>query len=166
VLLGLIDGILTVLTLATGHVMRPNDPVTLSLAIKVSLATSFSGACIFFFSKYSNLRQHLIHTEKELNLSHHGRMATTQLGKQALREALVGVIISSVFNFLGALLPLETAVIFPKKQWLAIVTAFSFLFLLGIFIARLVYGTPFKWILALLSAGAAVSYVGYKLNVI
>jgi len=165
-MLGLIDGILTVLTLATGHVLRLDDPVTLSLAIKVAFATSLSGACIYFFSEYSNLRHRLIHAEKELNLSLHGHLATTQLGKQVLRETFIGVLISSLFNFLGAMLPLGTAVIFPNMQWLAIAVAFLLLFLLGISIARLVYGTPIKWILALVLAGAVVSYVGYKLNVV
>jgi predicted membrane protein (TIGR00267 family) len=165
-LLGLIDGILTVLTLATGHVMRSGDPVTLSLAVKVAFATSLSGACIYFFSEYSHLRHRLIHAEKELNLSHHGHLATTQLGKQVLGETFIGVIVSSVFNFLGAMLPLGAAVILPKMQWMSIVIALLLLFFLGIAIARLVYGTPVKWVLALLSAGIIVSYVGYKLNVV
>lgn len=165
-LLGLIDGVLTVLTLATGHILQGKDSLTLSLSLKVAFATSLSGACIYFFSEYSHLRQRLIHAEQELNLMHHGRLATTQLGKQVLKETVTGVFVSSIFSFTGAMLPLGCAVLFPTAQWISIIIALIILFIMGIAIAKLVYGTPFKWVLALLAAGILMGYAGYKLNVV
>jgi predicted membrane protein (TIGR00267 family) len=166
-LLGLIDGILTVLALATGHVLKPGgEPITLSLSLKVAFATSVSGACIYFFSEYSRQRHRLIHAEKELNLATHGKLATTQLGNQILKETLLGVLVSSVCNFAGAILPLGVAMGFPQAQWTAVAIALLMLILLGIGIAALVYGSALAWSISLVSAGAMVAFIGYKLNVV
>lgn len=165
-LLGLIDGILTVLALATGHVLQSGSSLSLSLALKVAFATSLSGACIYFFSEYSRQRQLLIHSEKELNLASHGKLATTQLGKQIFQETAIGMVISSVFNFFGVMIPLIIAVSFPKIQWIAIVIAILMLVVLGVLLARSVFGNPFLWVLALVIAGIVVSFVGYKLHVV
>lgn len=165
-LLGLIDGILTVLALATGHVLQSGSTLSLTLALKVAFATSLSGACIYFFSEYSRQRQTLIHSEQELNLASHGKLATTQLGKQILQETAVGMLISSIFNFLGVMIPLSVAVMFPKIQWIAILIAIMMLVILGILIARLVFGNAWLWVSALVIAGLIVSFVGYKLHVV
>lgn len=166
-LLGLIDGILTVLALATGHVLKHGEtPITLSLSLKVAFATAVSGACIYFFSEYSRQRHRLIHAEKQLNLATHGRLATTHIGRQILRETLWGVLVSSIFNFAGGMLPFSTAMIFPQAQWVAIVIALLMLVLLGIGIASLVYGNALAWSVSLVLAGAFVAFIGYKLNVV
>jgi len=166
-LLGLIDGILTVLVLATGHVLRYTEtPLTLWLSMKVAFATSISGACIYFFSEYSRQRHRLIHAEKELNLATHGKLATTHLGRQILKETLRGVVVSSICNFAGAMLPLSIAMLFPQMQWIAIVIALLMLVFLGIGIASLVYGNALAWSLSLVSAGALVAFIGYKLDVV
>lgn len=165
-LLGFIDGILTVLALATGHVLKGQGTITLNLAFKVAVATSLSGACIYFFSEYSRQRHRLIHAESELNLVKHGRLATTSLGKQILKETVVGMLVSSVCNFLGAMIPLFSAILFPGRQWMAIVIAFAMLMTLGIGISKLVYGKMIVWCTSLFSAGVLVTLVGYELNVV
>jgi len=166
-LLGLIDGILTVLVLATGHVLKHGEtPITLALSVKVAFATAASGACIYFFSEYSRQRHRLIHAEKQLNLATHGKLATTHLGRQILKETLWGVAISSVFNFTGAMLPLGIAMLLPHMQWIAVVVAVLMLVLLGVGIATLVYGNAVSWSLSLALAGALVAFIGYALNVV
>lgn len=165
-LLGLIDGILTVLALATGHVLRAQGSITLGLALKVAFATSLSGACIYFFSEYSRQRHRLVHAETELNLASHGRLATTHLGRQILKETAIGMLVSSICNFLGAMLPLISAILFPEKQWIAILIALVMLIALGVGISRLVYGKAILWCASLFVAGILVSLVGYKLNVV
>jgi predicted membrane protein (TIGR00267 family) len=166
-LLGLIDGILTVLVLATGHVLKHGEtPITLSLSLKVAFATAVSGACIYFFSEYSRQRHRLIHAEKQLNLATHGKLATTQLGRQIFKETLWGVVVSSIFNFAGAMLPLSVAMLFPQMQWIAILIALLMLVLLGVGIASLVYGNAVAWSLSLVLAGVFVAFIGYKLNVV
>ena len=166
-LLGLIDGILTVLALATGHVLNHSaGPITLWFSLKVAFATAASGACIYFFSEYSRQRQGLIHAEKQLNLATHGKLATTQLGRQILKETLWGILVSSVFSFFGGMLPLSIAMLIPHAQWIAIVVALFMLLLLGIGIASLVYGNAFTWSLSLVLAGGLIAFIGYTLNVV
>ncbi|EFK36125.1 MULTISPECIES: hypothetical protein [Chryseobacterium] len=166
-LLGLIDGILTVLALVTGHVLTSEGmPITLSLALKVAFATTVSGAFIYFFSEYSRQHTHLIHAEKQLNLASHGKLATTQLGKRILKDSLRGVIISSICNFSSAMIPMIVALIFPTMQWIALIIALIMLVTVGIGIAHLTYGSATKWSISLLAAGCFVAYIGYKLNVI
>lgn len=166
ILLGLIDGVLTVLVLATGHVLRGGDPLTFLLTLKLSFAASFSGVGVYFFFQYSQLRHRLIRAERELNLVSHGHFATTNLGKRVLREAIIGTVISFFFNFLGAMIPLVVAVLFPKISWISILIALLFLFILGILLSRMVYGSAVKWIIALVLTGIIVGYVGFKLNVV
>jgi predicted membrane protein (TIGR00267 family) len=165
-LLGLIDGILTVLALATGHVMRPGILLSIGLSLRVALGASLSGAFIYSFSEYSRQRHRLIHAERELNLARHGKLATTRLGKQIIKETAIGMIISSFFNFFGVMIPLCFAVLFPKIQWVAIAIALLMLAVLGLLLARLVFGSSLLWIIALLSAGIIVSLIGYALDIV
>lgn len=166
-LLGLIDGILTVLALATGHVLKRGEkPITWSLSLKVAFATAVSGACIYFFSEYSRQRHRLIHAERQLNLTTHGRLATTHLGRQILKETLWGIVVSSVFNFTGAILPLGIAMLCPHMQWISVIVALAMLIILGVGIASLVYGNTAAWSLSLVLAGIFVAFIGYKLNVV
>ncbi len=53
-----------------------------NLAIRVATAALVSGGFVFFVAKYAELRGQLIQAEKELNLTSHGKLATTTLGKK------------------------------------------------------------------------------------
>ncbi|MCO5237089.1 MAG: hypothetical protein M9933_12560 [Chitinophagaceae bacterium] len=83
-----------------------------------------------------------------------------------MKETLWGVLVSSVFNFTGAMFPLSIAMLFPQMQWLAILVALLMLMLLGVGIASLVYGNAAAWSLSLVLAGVFVAFIGYKLNVV
>lgn len=167
ILLGLIDGILTVLTLATGKILgTPHSTFSLGLAIRVALVTSVSGACIYFISEYSRQRIRLIRAEKELNFTQHGKFVTTYLGKQIVRETAVSVVVSGSCCFLGAFIPLSGAVFFPVSAWISVVVALLTLALLGWSIAKIVYGNIFMWVICLFLVGLAVGFIGYELHVI
>jgi predicted membrane protein (TIGR00267 family) len=167
VLLGLIDGILTVLTLATGKILdKPQEAFSLGLAMRVALVTSVSGACMYFISEYSKQRIRLIHAEKELNFTQHGKFVTTNLGKQILKETIQSVFISGSCSFLGAFIPMSGAVFFPRAAWLSMAIALLILALLGWNVAKMVYGNVFTWVVCLFLAGLVVSFIGYKLHVI
>ena len=167
ILLGLIDGILTVLTLATGKILdKPHEGFSLNLAIRVALVTSISGACMYFISEYSRQRIRLIRAEKELNFTQHGKFVTTNLGKQIRKETLQSVIISGSCSLLGAFIPMSGAVFFPGTAWVSLIIALFILALLGWGIARIVYGNAILWVTYLFLAGIVVSFIGYKLRVI
>ena len=84
---GLVDGILTVLTLGAGHVLPGTRPMSLALGLRVAVAGSVSGAFIFLVAHYADLRGEFIEAERQLNLRSHGQLAASQLGKSAFREA-------------------------------------------------------------------------------
>jgi hypothetical protein len=56
----------------------------------------------------------LVHAERQLNLTSHGRFASSRLGCEVLREAAEAAALSSLSSFLGALTPLIVAVIYPN----------------------------------------------------
>jgi predicted membrane protein (TIGR00267 family) len=165
--LGLIDGILTVLTLATGKVLdKTGEEFSLSLALRVAFVTAISGCFVYFISEYTKQRHALVKFEKELNLTRHGKLVTSNLGKQIIKETMVGAFISGSFSFLGAFIPISGAVFFPQYSWFPIIIALLILAALGLSMASLVYGNSMGWVLALLLAGLVVSFIGYELHVI
>jgi predicted membrane protein (TIGR00267 family) len=162
----LTDGILTALTLASNKVIHAQDPVDMSLALRISLAASLSSAFVFWVAEYARLRGDLVHAERQLNLTSHGRLAATHLGKAVLREAIIGAVFSSCTSFLGALLPLIIAVLLPSVSWLAIVAAVVALGALGVIVARSIYANPILWAIALITSGIFLTIMGIELHVV
>jgi predicted membrane protein (TIGR00267 family) len=165
--LGLIEGILTVLTLATGRVLdKKGEVFSLGLALRIAFVTAICGGVVYFYSEYTKQRHTLIKFEKELNLSYHGKLVKSNLGKQILKETIIGSSFSGFFSFSGAFLPISGAVFFPQYSWIPVIIALLILAALGLNVAKLVYGNSISWVLALLLTGITVSFIGYKLHVI
>jgi VIT1/CCC1 family predicted Fe2+/Mn2+ transporter len=112
-----------------------------------------------------NRHSELVRAERQLNLLSHGRLASTHLGRAALRDAFAGALIVSSYSFLGALIPLMVSALLPRPTWLGITIAIGTLALLGIFLAKAVYGSPVRWALVLVVAGALLSFIGVKLEI-
>jgi predicted membrane protein (TIGR00267 family) len=166
-LLGLIDGILTVLTLATGKVLDyTGEKFSLSLGLRLASVTAISGCFVYFISEYTKQRHSLIKFEKELNLTSHGKFVTSNLGKQILKETFIGVLVSGTFSFFGAFIPISGALFFPQYSWLPILIALLILAGLGLGLSNLVYGNKMSWVFGLVLTGIVVSYIGYVLHVI
>jgi len=163
---GLSDGILTALILAGGSLFHPGSPISLGLALRVAAAAAAVGAFIFFVAHYADLRKELVDAERQLNLLEHGRFATTRLGKAVLRESLVSAMIDSGCTFAGALIPLLASMIFPGQSWVGGAVALAALGLLGFLLGRVVYGSPLRWALGLILAGALVAGIGMKLHIV
>jgi len=162
---GLCDGILTALILAAGKLLTGGDSVTVSLALRVAAAATLTGGFAFFVARYADLRSELVRAERQLNLMSHGRFASTRLGRAVLRDAWLGALIISICSFFGAMLPLMISAILPRPTWLGVAVAIGTLALLGIFLAKAVYGSPARWALVLAIAGALLSLIGVKLEI-
>jgi hypothetical protein len=67
--IGLTDGILTALTLASGKVFSSTEPITIGLALRISAASSLSGVFVFFAAEYMRQRGALVHAERQLSLA-------------------------------------------------------------------------------------------------
>jgi VIT1/CCC1 family predicted Fe2+/Mn2+ transporter len=165
-IIGLADGILTALTLTAGRVIHSQPGVDSTLAFRVPLASSLSGAFVFFVAEYGRLRGELVYAERQLNLPTYGSFAASRLGRAVFREAVGGAVISCVCNFLGALLPLLFIVLLPESSWLAIVIAITALGALGVGVAYVVHGNLARWAGALIIAGVLLTFVGTELHII
>jgi predicted membrane protein (TIGR00267 family) len=163
---GLCDGILTALILAAGTLLRDDQAMSIGLALRVACGALASGAFVFFVAHYAELRGELVHAERELNLTSRGRFATTQLGPAVLREAAVAAVIASGSTFVGALLPLLVSALFPRPAWLSIAVAIATLGVLGIGLAKSIFGSPLRWGAALVLGGISVSLIGLKLHIL
>lgn len=163
-IIGFADGILTALTLTAGSVIRSGGQIDGTLALRVPVAASLSGAFVFFVAEYGRLRGELIDAERQLNLTTHGRFAALQLGRAVLRETMEGAAISCLCSFLGALLPLIVSILLPGSSWLAI--AIAALGGLGVGVAQAVYGNPIRWAGALITAGILLTCVGAALHLV
>jgi predicted membrane protein (TIGR00267 family) len=164
--LGFSDGILTALTLAAGRLTSDGRPMTFSLALRLAMAALASGAFVFFVARYAELRRELIRAERQLNITTHGQLATSHLGKTVFWEGVAAAVISSLAAFLGALTPLTVAAVFPRHGWVSILTALVSLALLGVGLARVVHGRVLHWAVGLVLGGGVLSVIGAYLRIV
>jgi len=164
--LGMVDGMLTALTLATGRVIGGNEHLDGLLAIRISAASALSGAFVFFAAEYTRLRGRLARAERQLSLQKAGYLASTRLGRWALMQATSGAVASSGCNFLGALLPLLGGALLPGPAWLPVALTLAALGILGFVLAHTVQGNSARWVLGLLFIGGVLALVGLKLHVV
>lgn len=164
IVVGLTDGILTALTLASGHLLTSTRP-TWGLSLRIAAGSAICGIFVFFTAEYARLRGELLHAERQLNLSSSGQFVTSQLGKQVRADALASAVISSTANFLGALFPLCLGSMMPGRALLAVVPPIAALGVLGIALAKIVMGNTLIWIAALVASGVALSLIGAWLHI-
>ncbi len=162
---GPVDGILTALTLAAGHLLTPERPIYMSLAARIAVASALSGGFVFFVAEYARLRGELVHAERHLNLSSKGQLASSQLGSDILFEAFRGTIIAAIGSFAGAMLPLALGAVLSGVAWLTIAVAVIVLGMLGIVVSQVTRSSPVYWGVALMIAGALLSGAGVALHV-
>jgi VIT1/CCC1 family predicted Fe2+/Mn2+ transporter len=163
--IGPVDGILTALILAAGHIVRPEQPIGIMLAVRIGIAAALSGGFVFFFAEYARLRGELKHAERHLNLRSRGRLALSSLGREIVADSVLGTGIASFTGFLGALVPLLFGAVFSNIAWVGIVVAVGVLGALGATVARAVQGTPGAWAVTLMLGGVALSVAGVWLHV-
>jgi predicted membrane protein (TIGR00267 family) len=163
---GFCDGILTALTLTAGRIVASASPISFGLALRVATAGASSSVFIFAVAHYAQSRGELSEAERQLNLTSHGRLASSRLGRAVLFESAAAALMGSVSGFCGALIPLLVGVIVPTARWLAMITALAVLAALGVFLAKMVHGRPLRWAASLVLAGGALAYLGMQLKLI
>lgn len=163
-IIGLTDGILNALTLASGHFVSGRRP-TITLSLRIAFGSALCGVFVFFTAEYTRLRGELLEGERQLNFAANGAVATSSLGRQVRREAMVSALFSSIANFAGATLPLWVGVVLPGSPLLAILPSIVALGILGACIAHAIRGRCTVWTLALVLAGIAFSMLGIWLDI-
>jgi VIT1/CCC1 family predicted Fe2+/Mn2+ transporter len=163
--LGLSDGILNALILASAALLHDGNGLTIMFAMKVGCVALVTAIFTMFVAEYSELRARLSRATRQLNLSASGHLASTNLGRRVVLEAAEAAIIASVSSFAGATIPLAIAGTFPSAPWIGFVVAIALLGLLGAALAASFDGRLPRWIIGLTLAGVAVAAIGSRLDI-
>ncbi|MCL4529935.1 MAG: hypothetical protein M1282_11040 [Chloroflexi bacterium] len=163
--LGVTDGIFNALTLAAGRVLNASASIEAMFALRIAIASSFSGFFVFFVADYSRQRAGLIQAERHLNLTQYGRLAKGYLGRAVAKDALEAAGVSVIGSFFGALLPLLTTSLMKGPAVLAIVAAILALGVVGMFVGRAVHGTPWLWSMLLMLTGSFLTLLGIYIHI-
>lgn len=166
IVLGVSDGVLTALILATGSLVDPRRHIAMNMALRISASAFATGAFVFFVARYSQLRAELVVAERQLNLTSHGRLASSKLGRAVLSEAVVAASLSSLSSFVGAMIPLTVAALVPSHGWAPLAAALVTLALLGAGLAKVSFGSPLYWSSTLVAGGVVLSILGAQLRIV
>lgn len=162
--LGIADGIINALTLASASVLHGSG-LTLSLALRVAAVALISSVFTVFVAEYGQLRADLARAERELSFTRSGRLAAGHLGRQVAREAALASAVASGASFIGALIPLVVGAVIATYSWSALIVSVGALGGLGGALATAVGGRRSRWIIAMMVMGLAVAAVGTALDI-
>jgi len=165
VALGLADGVLNALTLASASLIGGDVHVTAGLAVRISVAALVTAGFSVFVATYAEARGGLRHASRQLSLPDQEGLVSTQLGRDAIRHAAEQAGLASGSSMLGALLPLLIAASLPGPGWIAAVVAICALGLLGVGLAATVLGNRLVWASALIIGGVAVTAIGVWIKI-
>jgi VIT1/CCC1 family predicted Fe2+/Mn2+ transporter len=162
--LGLSDGILNALVLASAAVLRTKGGITVGLALRVSAVAFVTGMVMFLVAEYAQLRSELVRAERQLNMTHSGQLAAGHLGHRVRVEATWAAAIASASSLVGALVPLLIGAMLPSLRWISIAVAVGALGGLGAVLAHTVGGNSVRWAVVMTLSGAVVAAIGVQLH--
>lgn len=163
--LGVSDGILNALILASARVLR-GDGLNLGLGARVGVAALCSAALTVFVAEYAEYRSDLIRAERQLLFTRSGRLAATALGRAVLRDAVAVATVAGMASFAGAALPLVIGALVPAASWTALAVSVAALGGLGVLLARNVGGRRSVWAAGLIIAGIVVTIIGVEVDLV
>lgn len=163
--LGISDGILNALILASATVLR-GVGVSLGLGARVGVAALCSAVLTVFVAEYAEYRSQLIRAERQLLFTRSGRLAATSLGRSVRRDAIAVAAVAGLASFAGAALPLAIGALLPTATWTALVTSVAALGGLGVLLAVHVGGRRSVWAFGLITAGVVVVIIGVKVDLV
>lgn len=165
VILGLTDGIITALMIATNEILGATTS-QFGLFIRIALGSAAVGAVSFFMADYSTLKQELVRLSKIVNPNTPFDLLETQLGRRIIRESIVKTLLSGLAGFAGALIPLMPSTLFVSDYWISLIIADLSLALLGVLVAKVQSGNYFFWPPLLASIGVAMMFIGRFVNIV
>lgn len=164
--LGLTDGILTALTLATARIMGSSGSVALGVGLRIAVAALVTGAFTMYVAKYAELRHQLVDAGRQLNVAGRGHMASTRLGGTVRREAIGATIVAGLSSFVGALIPIVVGSTLHGPSWTPVAFAIVVLGTLGCGLGATVAGSKLRWSLGLAAGGLVVAVIGSQLHIV
>lgn len=162
--LGVADGILNALTLASSSVLHAHG-LTVALAARVGAVAAVTSVFTVYVAEYAQFRAELTQAEHELSFTESGRLASSSLGRQVMRDAIAAAGVASIASFIGASLPLLVGSVALGYSWLALIVAVITLGALGAGLATAVNGNRVRWISVLMIMGIFVAAIGIFLDI-
>lgn len=163
--LGVSDGILNALTLASAAVLR-GVGLSLNVSVRVGIVAFTSAVLTVFVAEYTQNRSELARAERQLMFTRSGRLAATALGRAVFRESAVTAAIAGSSSFGGAALPLVIGTLLPQVSWIAVLVSGVILGGLGMVLAGHVGGSRFVWAAGLVATGIAGTIIGMKVDLV
>lgn len=163
--MGLVDGLLIALLMAARRILGYGMPVDWGTALKVAFYAMATAGFVFYIGRYAELRMHLVRAATQLNLRKQRKLATTNLGRMVLQEALGEAFISGGCSFISALFPLVLAAAIPHAPWLSLIMSLFLLGLLGSALGRSVKGSSLFWSIGLVMGGLFMTILGFALHI-
>jgi len=161
---GFVDGILNALILAAGKLLGGGG-ADLMLALRVGAASGLTTVFVFFVAHYAELRADLWRAERQLNLTAHGKLAASRLGRRALLQSLGGAALAAICGVAGSVVSLLLCVWLPQPAWLGVAADIALLGLLGAVLARSFRGNAWFWAVAIMLGGGVLTWIGVKLDI-
>lgn len=165
VILGLTDGIITALMIATNEILNSNA-THLGLFVRIALGSAAVGAVSFFMADYSSMKQDLVRLSKIVNPNTPFDLLETQLGRRIIEESIAKTLLSALSGFTGALIPLLPSLLFTTNSLISLAIADLSLALLGVVVAKVQSGNYFFWPPLLATVGIVMIYIGEFVNIV
>lgn len=163
--LGITDGILNALTLAAGTILRGGgDGLTVVFALRVGVAALVTAAFTMFVADYSERRAALVRASRQLNMIE-PRLASTRLGRQAVRDSAIAMAVAGLSSLIGAALPLIAGAVIPGPSWIVLALTIAVLGVLGWLLGAILAGRRVVWATAMVIGGCIVTVIGAWLRI-
>lgn len=163
--LGLTDGLLNALALASSSILGTTGSVSVGLALRIGTAALITAAFTMYVADYAERRRTLVRASRELNLTKRGQLATTQLGRTQMRRSLAAMAIAAVASFAGAALPLLAGALLPVPPWTILALAILALAGLGWLLGKALAGNRLRWSALMGTGGLLVAFIGLQLQI-
>ncbi len=163
--LGLTDGIITALMIATAELLSSAEP-HLALYLRIAVGSAAVGAISFFMADYSSMKQDLMRLSKKVNPNTPENLLGTKLEFAILRDSATRTAISAFAGFVGALIPLLPSLIFVSEHLVTLAIADASLAILGLNIARIQSGSYIFWSLLMGGVGVFVMFIGSAIQIV
>ena len=163
--MGLTDGLLNSLALASSSILGQGGGVSPGLALRIGIAALVTAAFTMFVADYADRRRSLIRASRQLNLTKRGQLATTELGRIQMRRALVAMAVASVASFVGATAPLLVGALLPVPPWTILALAIVALAVLGWLLGKALAGNRLRWAVSMGIGGLVVTVIGLQLKI-
>lgn len=163
--MGLTDGLLNSLALASSSILGKAGGVTLGLAFRIGMVALVTAAFTMYIADYADRRRTLIRASRQLNLTKRGQLATTQLGRTQMRRALAAMAVASTASFVGAAVPLLAGALLPIPPWTILALAILALTGMGWLLAKALAGNRLRWSAFMGAGGLVVTFIGLQLQI-